>query len=401
MKIKSIIAVALIATICSTTAYAKKKKEAPKTPEKYKFEVVKQNPITPIKNQSSSGTCWAFSALSFFESEILKAGYKGEDLDLSEMFIVSNAYKDKAEKFVRLHGSLNFAAGSSFGDVLTVLKQDGIVPEKEMDGLEYGTDKHRHGEMDAVTKAYVDAVITNPNRTLSTAWKKGFAGIIDAYLGEVPAEFEANGKTETSKSYMESLGINLDDYVDLTSFTHHPFYEQMVIEVADNWRWERAYNLPIEELVAIIDNAIENGYTVAWASDVSERGFSRNGLATVPDLSKIEETGSDQARWIGVSKEDKNHLQYECPCPEKEITQEMRQEGFDNYQTTDDHGMHLFGVAKDQTGKKFYMIKNSWGEAGQFKGYWYVSEAFLKYKTMDVLVNKNAIPAEIRAKLGI
>ena len=403
MNLKSIISVALIATICTTSAFAqrKKKKDENQEPEKYKFEVVKENPITSIKDQNNSGTCWSFSAISFFESEILKAGYKGEDLDLSEMFVVSNSYKDKAEKFVRLHGSLNFGGGSSFGDALMVLQKYGAVPDKNMDGLKYGKEAHVHGELDALTDAYVNAVIKNKNRTLSTAWKDGFAGIVDAYLGEAPEKFVANGKEETPKSYVESLNINPDDYVDLTSWTHHPFYAPMVIEVPDNWRWETSYNLPIEELLAVIDNAIENGYTVAWASDVSEKGFDRSGVATVPDATKTKGTGSDQARWIGMSKDDINTNMYTCPFPEKEITQEMRQEGYDNYQTTDDHGMHLFGKAVDQNGKVFYMVKNSWGDAGEYNGIWYVSEAFIKYKTMDVLINKNAIPYEIRAKLNL
>lgn len=391
------------ATACmlvSTTSFAKKKNKK-QEPEGYKFEVVVENPVTSIKNQAHSGTCWAFSALSFFESEILKNGYNPELLDLSEMFIVSNAYYDKAVKFVRLHGSLNFGGGSSFGDALTVMKTYGMVPESQMKGLNYGTEKHLHSEMDAVLDAYVRAIITNPNRKLSTAWKQGFKGIQEAYLGEIPAEFEVEGAKYTPKSYMESLGIDLNDYVDLTSFTHHDFYKPMVIEVADNWRWETAYNLPLDDLMATIDNALMNGYTLAWAADVSEAGFTREGLGIVPDMVKMEETGSDQARWIGKSPREKNNACFEAPCPELEITQEMRQEAYDNYQTTDDHGMHMYGIAKDQNGKKYYMIKNSWGEAGKYKGIWYISEAFVRYKTMDVLINKKAIPAEIKAKMAL
>lgn len=400
---KHIITALCIGCIIAPTLQAKTKNKKEAEPEGYKFETVLENPISSIKDQASSGTCWAYSALSFFESEILKAGYT-DSLDLSEMFVVHHSYLDRAKKYVRLHGKLNFGGGSSFGNVLYVLKEYGAVPQWEMEGLNYGTDRNIHGELDATTAAYVNAIIENPNGKLSTAWINGFKGILDAYLGEIPETFTVNGTEYTPVTYVESLGINLDDYVDLTSWTHHPFYEQMVIEVPDNWLWEQAWNVPIDDLIAIIDNALENGYTVAWASDVSERGFTRDGLGIVPDYDKLEielkETGSDQARWIGSNKNELYKKAFDAPCPELEITQEMRQEGYDNYQTTDDHGMQIFGIAKDQNGKKYYMVKNSWGDAGKYKGIWYVSEAFVRYKTMDILVNKNAIPDGIRTKLG-
>lgn len=403
MKISKVLTI--IALMCAITpAFAAKKKQKEEKPEGYKFEVVKENPITSIKNQASSGTCWAFSAISFFESEILRNGYTG-DLDLSEMFVVSHAYQDRADKFVRLHGVMSFHAGSSFGNVLQVMKKYGAVPEVEMTGLNYGTDIHRHGEMDAVLRAYVDAIVSNPNRQLSTAWRNGFQGILDAYLGERPDNFVVAGNEYNPESYMESLGINLDDYVDLCSWTHEPFYEETIITVPDNWVWERAYNIPLDDLVAIIDNAIMNGYTVAWASDVSEKGFNRKGLGIVPDYDKLiekqQEVGSDQARWIGAGPASRpEEIAFAAPCEELEITVEMRQEGYDNYTTTDDHGMHIFGIAKDQNGKKYYMVKNSWGEAGEYKGIWYVSEAFVRYKTMDIMVNRHAIPAEISEKIN-
>lgn len=403
MSIKHILTAACILCAVAPSMSAQKKKKNTE-PEGYKFETVMEVPHTSIKNQASSGTCWAFSALSFFESEILKNGYTG-DLDLSEMFIVHNTYRERAEKYVRLHGALNFGAGASFGNVLYGLRNWGIVPEWEMEGLNYGTTTHRHGELDELLTAYVNVIIRNPNRQLSTAWQNGFKGICDAYLGECPETFTVDGVEYTPHTYMESLGINLDDYVDITSWTHKPFYQNMIIEVADNWLWEEAMNVPIDDLVAIMDNALENGYTIAWASDVSEKGFTRNGLGIVPDYEKlkaeINETGSDQARWIGSDNKKPEEVAFLAPCPELEITQEMRQEGYDNYTTTDDHGMHIIGIAKDQTGKKYYIVKNSWGEAGAYKGIWYVSEAFVRYKTMDIMVNKNAIPQEIRAKMGI
>lgn len=400
MNIKSLLLLSSACLLIATGAFAQKKKaKEQKEPEGYKFETILENPVTSIKNQSSSGTCWVFSSLSFFESEILKAGYK-QNLDLSEMFIVSHAYADKADKFVRLHGALNFGGGSSFGDALTVMKQYGMVPNCEMTGLNYGEEKHIHGELDALTDAYVNTIVKNPNRRLSKAWKKGFQGILDAYLGVIPEKFTFDGKEYTPKTYMNSLGINLDDYVDLTSFTHHPFYEKMIVEVPDNWRWEEAYNVPIDDMISIFDNALKNGYTIAWASDVSEKGFTRDGIGIIPDEEKIaKEAGSDQAKWIGKNAPDEKKVA--TPGPEKVITQEMRQEEFDNYKTTDDHGMHIYGIAKDQNGTKYYIVKNSWGEAGEYKGIWYVSEAFVRFKTTDFMVNKNAIPQEIRIKLGL
>lgn len=330
----------------------------------------------------------------------MRAG--GPELDLSEMFVISHAYADKAEKYVRLHGNLNFAGGSSFGDALYVMKHYGMVPNVEMTGLNYGTDIHVHGELDAVTKAYVSAVIKNPNRKLSTAWKNGFQGILDAYLGEKPEKFTVEGKEYTPKSFVESLPINLDDYVDIVSWTHIPYYTETIQEVPDNWRWEKAYNVPLEDMMAIIDNALNNGYTLAWASDVSEKGFTRDGIGVVPDTEAIKKAaGSDEARWIGANPAAVGKPAVATPGPELKITPEMRQAGYDSYQTTDDHGMHMYGIAKDQNGTKYYMIKNSWGESGKYKGYWYISESYVQYKTMDILVNKNAIPQEIRAKLGL
>ena len=321
------------------------------------------------------------------------------------MFVVSHAYQDRADKFVRLHGIMSFHAGSSFGNVLQILKKYGAVPENEMTGLNYGTELHRHGEMDAVLRGYVDAVVKNPNRQLSTAWRNGLMGILDAYLGERPENFVVAGVEYTPKSYMESMGLDLNEYVDLCSWTHEPYYEETIITVPDNWVWEKAYNLPLDEMIAIIDNAIMNGYTVAWASDVSEKGFNRRGLGLVPDydqlIAKQHEVGSDQARWVGSAPSSRpEEIAFVAPCPELDITVEMRQAGYDNYTTTDDHGMQIFGIAKDQNGKKYYMVKNSWGITGDYDGIWYVSEAFVRYKTMDIMVNRNAIPAEISAKIN-
>ena len=365
----------------------------------YEFTTVKENPITSVKNQYRSGTCWCFSALSFVESEILRT--KGKEVDLSEMFVVGKSYRDRAVKYVRLDGHLNFAAGSSFGDVLHVIDDYGIVPQTAMPGLNYGTELPEHNEMDAALKGYVTAIKGNPNKVLSTAWVNGFDGIVAAYLGEYPETFVVDGKEYTPESYRDALGINYDDYVNISSFTHHPFYEPFIIEVCDNWRWDSAYNLPMDEMMEVMYNAIDKGYTIAWGSDVSEKGFTRDGLAVMPVEEKKAVAGSDQERWVGkAAEEKKEEVKAELP-EEMTITQEMRQDGYDRKTTTDDHGMHIYGVAKDQNGNKYFMVKNSWGETGKYNGIWYASDAFVRYKTLNIVVHKDALPKHIAKKLGI
>ncbi len=379
--------------------------QAPAAPAKtYEFKVVKQLPITSVKNQASSGTCWCFSTISFLESELIRKGVKDPDLDLSEMFVVSKAYQDKAEKYIRLDGALNYGQGSDFGDVLDVINAYGIVPNTVMDGLNYGETRHMHSELAGALTGYLQAIVKVPNRHLSTAWKDGLRGILDAYLGACPETFQYKGKTYTPQQYRDELGLNhLDEYVSLTSFTHHPFYTQFAIEVPDNWRWTPSYNLPIDELMDVMYYAIDNGYTVAWGSDVSETGFDRQGIGVMPDVAAVEEVGSDQARWVGVSAEDKAKelAAMRENAPEMTITQEMRQKAFDNKETTDDHGMHIFGTAVDQNGTKYFMVKNSWGVTGKYDGIWYCSDSFVRYKTLNILVHKDAIPKAIKAKLGI
>lgn len=370
--------------------------------EGYQFTPVKELKITPVKNQNRTGTCWSFSGVGLIEAELLRTG-KGE-YNLSEMFIANHSYKDKADKFVRLHGKLNFAQGGSFADVIYVFKHYGAVPGELYKGLEYGQDNHVHGELAEVATAYVNAVIKNRDKKLSTAWKKGFDSVIDTYLGKLPETFTYQGKQYTPKSFGESLGLNFDDYVSLTSYTHHPFYSQFPLEIEDNWRWAQSYNLPINELMEVFDHAINNGYAIAWGSDVSEKGFTRNGIAVAADIEALESSGSDQARWVGLSQMEKDaeiKKLVEKPCKEIEVTQELRQQAYDNYQTTDDHGMLIYGIAKDQTGKKFYMVKNSWGTESKYKGHWYASEAYVAYKTMNIVLHKDALPKTIQSKLGI
>jgi len=369
--------------------------------DSFNFTVVKQNKITSVKNQASSGTCWSFSALGFFEAELLRLGKP--EVDLSEMFVVHHSYSDKAYKYVRMNGTSNFGGGGSFYDVVYVLKNYGIVPETIMTGLNYGEEKHKHGELDALTAAYVKVTVSNPNKKLSTAWKYGFDGILDAYLGQTPKEFSVDGKKYTPLTYEKSLGLNLDDYVSLTSFTHHPYYAPFAIEIPDNWRNSESYNLPLDEFMQVFDNALDKGYCVAWASDVSEKGFTRNGIAVDPEVKVANLPGTDQAKWLNISQKEMEEKIYKIqgPQPEVKVTPELRQAGFDNYQTTDDHGMVIFGTAKDQNGTKYYLVKNSWGTDSKYKGIWYASEAFVMHKTIDILVHKDAIPKEILKKLVI
>lgn len=384
-----------------SSMYAQEEQQVQKE-DGYQFTTVKEVKITPVKNQNRTGTCWSFSGVGLIEAELLRTG-KGE-YNLSEMFIANHSYKDKADKFVRLHGKLNFAQGGSFADVIYVFKHYGAVPADLYKGLEYGENTHVHGELSEIATAYVNAVIKNPDKKLSTAWKKGFDGVIDTYLGKLPETFTYQGKQYTPKSFGESLGLNFDDYVSLTSYTHHPFYSQFPLEIEDNWRWAQSYNLPIHELMEVFDHAINNGYAIAWGSDVSERGFTRNGIAVAADIEALESSGSDQARWVGLSRTEKEaeiRKMVEKPCKEIEVTQELRQQAYDNYQTTDDHGMLIYGIAKDQTGKKFYMVKNSWGTESKYKGLWYASERFVAYKTMNIVLHKDALPKAIKSKLGI
>lgn len=368
---------------------------------KYEFTTVKANPITPVKNQFRSGTCWCFSALGFLESEAIRINnIKDTTLypDFSEMFVVSHSYQDRAEKYVRLDGKLNFGAGSEGGDVLHVVRNYSLVPQGVMPGLNYGTEMPVHAELDAVAFAYVDAVAKNPNRTLSTAWKNGFKGIMDAYFGECPEEFTYNGVKYTPQSFRDSYKINADDYVSLTSFSHHPFYQKFALEISDNWRWDQDWNIPIDEFMAALDNALENGYTAFWGTDVSERGFTRDGLGILYKETTKKSAGSDQERWVGKSTDKEEEPQ--AP-EEEEVDQAYRQKGYDNKTLTDDHGMQIFGIAKDQFGKKYYMVKNSWGSAGKYNGIWYVTEAYVKGKTMDIVLHKDALPKSLAKKLGI
>ncbi|WP_047450576.1 aminopeptidase C [Alistipes sp. ZOR0009] len=391
-----------LATLLYAGAMAQEAKKEATKPEGYKFTVVKQVQGTPVKDQFRSGTCWSFSGIGFLENELIRTG-KGE-FDLSEMWLVRNCYAAKAEKYVRLQGNFNFAGGGGFFDLFWVMNNFGLVPEEAYPGLKYGEEKHVHGELDALTKAYVDVIVKNPNKKLSTAWKNGFSGILDAYLGTTPEKFSYKGKEYTPQSFAKELNINADDYVSLTSYTHHPFYKKMILEIPDNWLWEESYNLPLDELMQVVDNSLNNGYSIAWGADVSEKGFQYNkGVAVIPQTNVANLSNSEKSKWSELTAKERESMIYklEEPVSEMTITQQMRQDAFDNYQTTDDHGMVLEGIAKDQKGDTFYIVKNSWSADGIYKGYFYASRPFVQYKTMNIMVHKNAIPKEIQKKLGI
>lgn len=399
---KKLIAMALLACI-ATGMNAQDKKETAKK-NKPVFTTIKENKITSIKDQNRSGTCWAYSTLSFFENEILKK--TGKTYDLCEMFVANKDYMERAILTVRMHGDSQFSQGGSSEDVLYILKTHGICPETAMPapGTLTGDSLANFEEFFGVMEPYVAAVSKSKAKKISKQWQKGLQGIIDAYLGECPKEFVYEGKKYTPQTFAASLGLNFDDYVSITSYTHHPFYTQFPVEVQDNWRWATSYNVPMDEMMKIIDNAINEGYTVAWGGDVTEDGFTRMGLGIAYDVKKVRSmAGTDADRWFKLSSTEKKSKldSLGVDAPEIVPTQEMRQEAFDSWETTDDHGMVIFGIAKDKNGREYYMVKNSWGEYGDYKGIWYMSKNYVAYKTMNFMVNKNAIPKDIRKKLGL
>lgn len=373
------------ALLFCTAAVAQDATLTNKEGSKYQFTVLKNLDAYDVQNQGMTGTCWSFSGLSFFESELIRNG-KGKNLNLSEMYVVRQMYPLKAVNYVRMHGKANFGEGGGFPDDLICLKNYGLVPQDVYDGNKGKSYNHAEmvGLMEGMVKSIGDAKAVNPN------WLKAFNGVADAYLGAAPESFKYNGKTYTPQSFAKELGLNADDYVIISSFNHHPFYSQFVLEVPDNWNWEKVYNVPLNDFTAIAEQAVMNGYTIAWAADVSERGFSfKDGLAIVPEKD-----------FADFDNQDKTAL-FNQPIKEKVITQENRQEAFDNFETQDDHGMHITGIVKDQSGNKFFRVKNSWGTANMNQGYFFASMPYFAYKTTAIMVNKKAIPKDIAKKMGL
>jgi bleomycin hydrolase len=354
---------------------------------KYVFTVVKNIENTSVKNQASSGTCWSYSTNSFLESEMIRLGK--EPVDIAEIFTARCVYKDKADMYVRLHGGLSWGDGGSCHDVINVFAKYGALPQSVYSGLNYGTSKNKFGEFQGVLKGILDAIVRNANGTLTPVWKTAFEKVVDVYLGEVPASFDWKGKTYTPRTFADQVvGIKPTEYIEFSSFNNYPFYTQVPLLVQDNWDFQKVTNVPINDITTIIDHAIANGYTIAWATDVSEKYFSwKNGVAFVPEKN-----------WEDMEEAEQKSL-FNGKAAERVITQELRQKAFDNYETTDDHGMHIVGSAKDQTGKDYYMVKNSWGEKNDYKGYLYVSKAYVQYKTTAFLVHKGAVPKDILSKI--
>ncbi len=366
----------------------------------YYFKKIADNDVLEVQNQNRTSTCWSFSSLSFLESELIRMG-KGRH-NLSEMFVVRHAYMGKAETYVRMNGFHNFGPGGAFHDLLWVVKRHGIVPEEAYGGLNYGSNKHHHDEMDALLKAMVEAIKSNPQGKLTTAWKNAFGGAVDAYLGKAPEKFNYKGKEYTPKSFSQSLNINADDYISITSFNHHPIYSKFVIEVPDNWAMESSYNVSLEEMNNIAQHALKNGYTLAWGADVSEKGFSfKNGVGIVPAHDSLMKQVGKDSKGFNNAGAERFGSAFDKPMPEKTITDSLRQLAFDNYETTDDHGMHIVGLYQDQNGNLYYKTKNSWGTDNHCGGYLYISVAYFKYKTINIMLHKSALPKEIAKKLGL
>lgn len=404
-KILISMAALCIAGVAGATDYtnpAPKAKVEKKDSTGFQFTEVKYNKTTPVKDQNKSGTCWAFSGIGTFEDDLLRKGV-GE-VDLSEMFVVRNAYIDKAKKWMLTNGNINFAQGGAFGDVVYVTRDYGAMPEEAYTGLNYGEKKHAHYEMEAALSAYLKAILAQGKRTgkLTTAWLPGFVSILDSYLGKVPETFTYKGKTYTPKTFAKEIGLEPEKFEVFTSYTHHPFYEEFALEIPDNWTWSNSINVPMKDLEAITDNALMNGYNVFWGADVSEGGFKWNkGFCVLPaEKDEKDMTDSELARWVKMSDGDRARSRFDIngPVKEKEVTQESRQEAFNNFQTTDDHGMVIVGIAKDQKGNKFYKVKNSWDTNQVYDGFFYVSLPYFLEKTMNIAVREEAVPQEIAKK---
>ena len=394
----------LLAALCALPGFAA---DSVSSNDSLVFTTVIANPVTPIKNQNNSGTCWSYSALAFLESEVIKKDPKKKDIDLCESFLVSKTYTDRADRNVRTHGDASFSQGGSFYDAIFCMDRYGLIPEGLMPypNTLYGDSLFNFTAFFPPMEAYIHAISKSDAKKINPIWKKNVQSMLDGYFGECPTEFTYKGVKYTPKSFVKDyLKLDPNDYVSLTSYTHNPFYSSFILEIQDNWRWASSYNLPLDEFMRVMDEAVKNGWTFAWGADVSEEGFSRRTgknrcVATVPDTKATAGVGSDQSRWTGEKAGAK--ISQADAAGEKVITQEMRQEGYDNWTTTDDHGMQIYGIAKDQTGKEYFMMKNSWGEYGPYKGFWYVSKPYVAYKTMNIVINKNAIPKDIRKKLGI
>lgn len=397
---KQIFSLILIALV--TTAGAQKKNDTTsKINPGYVFTPVVELKATPVKNQANTGTCWCFATTSFIESELLRMG-KGE-YDLSEMWIVRNNYVDKLKDNFNHQGNGNLGQGSLAHDFMIEFAQNGIVPDEAYTGLNYSMPNHNHNELNAFINAIGKVAVDR--RRESDQYMTIVDEVLDTYLGKKPETFVYKGVGYTPKSFAKSLGINPDDYVEITSFTHFPFYQKGPVPVPDDWRHVDMYNVTLDELIQVMDYSLNNGYTVAWDGDVSERGFAHGkGVAVIPEIQDTDTwTSAEKKKYGPMSTEDRSTEAYKFnqPFPEMKISQDYRQIGFEDKSTTDDHLMHVTGIDKDQNGTRYYITKNSWGTNNPLGGYLNMSESYVRAKTIFVMVHKNAIPPEIRSKLGI
>ncbi len=357
----------------------------------YDFQTKIKIPVTTVKDQHRSGTCWSFAATSFIEAEVLRMTDKS--LDLSEMYFVRYTYEDKALNYVRRHGKANFGPGGQAHDVLNVIKNYGFVSEEKYPGITKGQTKHNHGELDEVLSGFVTSVVKNKGRNLSAVWFDAYKAILDVYLGEVPKNADKLGK------------FNPEDYVELTSYNCYEWYAKVNLQIPDNWSYDTYINVPLDEMMRVIDNAFENGYSVCWDGDVSNRGFShRNGVAIVPVEVVDNMAGTEQSRWEAIPSDVRFEKLYafEGPVPEKVIDDEARMEVFANYTSTDDHLMHLTGVVVDSEGNTYYKTKNSWDtDSNKMGGYLNMSEAYVRLNTVAIMIHKDAIPGDLKRKFGL
>lgn len=371
----------------------------------YKFTKVAHLDATPVQSQGNTGTCWSFSALSYFESELMRMGTENPEL-LAEMYIVRKAYESKAQKYIRMDGKINFSQGGAFHDIPYVIRNYGIVPEVAYNGLNYGTERHNHSEMFAILDGAVQGLLGHSKarrtKSLTATWMNALNGILDAYLGEDVKEFELDGKKFTPKSYAKHIGLDMDDYISLTSFTNHEMNAECMLAIPDNWAWGTSYNVELDDLMSATEYALKNGYSVAWGADVSEKGFSfSNGLAINPvDGSTIDVAGADNSNFSDGGAEKTSNA-FITPVEEVEVTAEMRQEGYENKTTTDDHGMHIVGMYKDQDGTKYFLVKNSWGTGNYPEGYLYVSESYFKWKTINIYIHKDGLSKSMSKNLAL
>lgn len=396
IQLKPLLAVAMMSCAAAFQAHAQddlinkvKANQSTDSKESFLFTEVLNIENTSVKDQGSSGTCWSYSGNSFLESEMIRTGKK--PIELSQIFTARNAYVEKGKMYVRMHGALTLGEGGAFHDVTNMYRKYGAVPRSVYEGLNYGTKRNQMAEMSGILEGMLQAIVKNPNGKLTPNWEKAYVSVIDSYLGEYPAEFTYEGKKYTPKTFAEQVvGLNADDYIEISSLKEYPYYSKFTILIPDNWSFDQVYNVKMDEITDIIDHALKNGYTVAWAGDVSEKGFSwKNGVAYVPEKDFTDMSTDERA------------AMFNGPKPEKQVNEEMRQTDFDNYSTTDDHGMHIVGIAKDQSGREYYIVKNSWGVSNDYEGYLYMSKTYAKYKQTGIMLHKDAVPNGISKKLKI